>query len=84
MDETWIEYTEEEMHEFDSWEHDDVEHYSNGRKSLQLWSGQQLQTTPCQNQGAVIELFFVPFIVVNYDDKGSPAATESDEDDEEL
>ena len=93
MEETWIQWTEEEANEIDPWEHDDVERYDNGRKSLQLWSGQQLQTTPCTNTGGVLEFFFVPFIVEEYDDEenesivenetGSPGI-ETTEDDEEL
>ena len=93
MEETWIQWTEEEANEIDPWEHDDVERYDNGRKSLQLWSGQQLQTTPCTNTGGVLEFFFVPFIVEEDDDEenesivenetGSPGI-ETTEDDEEL
>ena len=66
MEEAWIEFSKEEMEQLDPWEHDDVERYPNGRKSLQLWSGQQLQTTPCSNAGAVIEWYYVPFIVEEY------------------
>lgn len=91
MEESWIEYTAEEMETFDPWEHDDVDHYSNGRKSLQLWSGEQLQSTPCSNEGAVIEWYYIPFIVENYEDEnlkiieGSGGGkAETDEDDEEL
>merc|ERR1712238_485286 len=66
MEETWIEFTKEEMEQQDPWEYDDVERYPNGRKSLQLWSGEHLQTTPCSNEGAVIEWYYVPFIVEEY------------------
>jgi len=85
-DETWIEYTEEEMEEYDPWEYDDVEVYPNGRKSLQLWSGEQLQTTPCSNEGGVIEWFYVPFIVEEYDEEHEAEANPEDmtETDEEL
>ena len=71
-DETaWIEDEEDENEEWDPWEYSDVATYPNGRKSLQLWSGQQLQTTPCSNEGGVIEWYFVPFIVEQYDDDGT-------------
>lgn len=53
----------EEDEELDPWEHPDAAVSSNGRKLLQLWNGQQIRTTPCSNEGAVIEFFFVPFIV---------------------
>jgi len=92
MEETWIQWTEEEANEFDPWEHDNVERYEDGRKSLQLWSGQQLQTTPCTNTGGVLEFFFVPFIVEEYDEENESIAengettspNETTEDDEEL
>ena len=74
MTETWGQWTEDEMEEYDPWELPNAERYPNGRKSLQLWSGEQLQTTPCSNEGGVIEFFFVPFIVEEYDDE---AAAES-------
>ena len=81
MEEPWIEYEEEEMEELDPWEKDDVDVYLNGRKSLQLWSGQQLQTTPCSNEGGVIEWFYIPFIVEEFDDdvEESPEGTVEDE-----
>ena len=84
VEETWIEYTEEEMEEFDPWELPDVEVYPNGRKSLQLWSGQQLQTTPCSNEGGVIEFYYVPFIVEEFEDEGEEISEDMTEDDEEL
>jgi len=51
------------------WEQPDADLYPNGRKSLQLWSGQQIQTTPCSNSGAVIEWYYVPFIIEDYGDE---------------
>jgi len=95
MEDTWTEYTEEEMEEYDPWEHDDVEHYPNGRKSLQLWSGHQLQTTPCKNTGAVIEWYYIPLIVEEYEDESGDTPEDgtaadaadipdTEEDDEEL
>mmetsp|Transcript_18224 Transcript_18224/g.32102 ORF Transcript_18224/g.32102 Transcript_18224/m.32102 type:complete len:349 (-) Transcript_18224:53-1099(-) len=83
-EETWIEYTEEEMEEYDPWELDDVEVYPNGRKSLQLWSGQQLQTTPCSNEGGVIEFYYVPFIVEEFEDEAEESSEDMTETDEEL
>lgn len=59
------------------WEQPDAELYPNGRKSLQLWSGQQIQTTPCSNSGAVIEWYYVPFIIEDY---GDEEGMKSDED----
>lgn len=80
--ETWIEWTEEEEDEMDPWEYDNVDMYPNGRKSLQLWNGQQLQTTPCSNVGGVVEFVYVPFIVEEYDDEEEEGAEVAD--DEEL
>ncbi|KAL9181043.1 hypothetical protein ACHAXT_009848 [Thalassiosira profunda] len=81
----WIKWTEEEMNQLDPWEHDDAETYPNGRKSLQLWKGEQLQTTPCSNTGAVIEWYFVPFIVEEYDDEAEEGESEeATADDSEL
>lgn len=84
MHDEWIEWTEEEMEELDPWEHPDVETYPNGRKSLQLWSGEQLRTTPCSNKGAVIEWYFVPFIVEEYDEEEEKKGETVTETDEEL
>ncbi|KAL7531217.1 hypothetical protein ACHAXR_007947 [Thalassiosira sp. AJA248-18] len=80
----WIEWTEEEEEELDPWEHPDVDVYPNGRKSLQLWNGQQLQTTPCSNKGGVIEWYYVPFIVEEYDDETEESAEGETATDEEL
>jgi len=80
----WIEDEEEEDEEWDPWEHSDAAVYPNGRKSLQLWSGQQLQTTPCSNEGGVIEFYYVPFIVEEYDDEAKESAENETETDEEL
>ena len=64
----------EEDDELDPWEEPDAEVGSNGRKLLHLWNGQQLRTTPCSNEGAVLEFFFVPFIVEEPEgDKSSDA-----------
>lgn len=89
LEETWVEWDSEDEEHWDPWEYDqhDVDRYDNGRKSLQLWSGQHLQTTPCSNKGGVLEFYFVPFIVEEYDDEESTeGATEASntEDDEEL
>lgn len=84
----WIEdEAEDEDEEPYPWEHEDVERYPNGRKSLQLWKGEQLQTTPCSNIGGVIEWYFVPFIVEEYDDEdnnSTETGEEMTETDEEL
>jgi hypothetical protein len=69
----------EEDEELDPWEHPDVATYPNGRKSLQLWEGQHLQTTPCSNVGSVIEFFFVPFIVEEYEDEEESAVNSGSE-----
>ena len=82
---------EEEDEELDPWEQPDAAVNSNGRKLLQLWNGHQLRTTPCSNEGAVIEFFFVPFIVedveeaelaadVNSSNTNPPDLTASDEE----
>ncbi len=63
----WI--ADDESEDWDPWEYDDVDRYPNGRKTLQLWHGQQLQTTPCSNEGGVIEWLYVPFIVEKYDNE---------------
>jgi hypothetical protein len=81
----WIE-DEDEDEPWDPWEYDDVERYPNGRKSLQLWSGHQLQSTPCSNVGGVIEWYYVPFIVEEYEEdekteaEGENAGEESEEE----
>ena len=75
-EETWIEWSEEEEAEWDPWELPDAEVYPSGRKSLQLWSGHQLQTTPCSNKGGVLEWYYVPFIVEEYDDEESDESAE--------
>jgi hypothetical protein len=72
---------DDESEDWDPWEYDDVERYPNGRKTLQLWSGQQLQTTPCSNEGGVIEWLYVPFIVEKYDNETTEEmATEKSEE----
>ena len=84
MDESlWHEEEEEEEgeegeEEHHPWEQPDVPLYPNGRKSLQLWNGQQLQTTPCSNIGGIIEWYYVPFIVEEYDDKDEELAVNVD------
>lgn len=76
---------DDESEDWDPWEYDDVERYPNGRKTLQLWSGQQLQTTPCSNEGGVIEWLYVPFIVEKYDNETTEEmATEKSEEVEEA
>ncbi len=51
------------------WERENAtEYYDNGFKSLKYWDGIQLQTTPCSNEGAVVEFLYVPFIVEEHDD----------------
>jgi len=81
----WIE-DEDEDEPWDPWEYDNVERYPNGRKSLQLWSGHQLQSTPCSNVGGVIEWYYVPFIVEEYEEdektevEGENAGEESEEE----
>lgn len=53
------------------WEGENATEYSdNGFKSLKYWDGIQLQTTPCSNEGAVIEFLYVPFIVEEYEGEG--------------
>ena len=49
--------------ELDPWEDPDATIGPDGRKLMHLWNGQKLRTTPCSNEGAVLEFFFVPFIV---------------------
>lgn len=84
----------EEDEELDPWEEPDAEVGANGRKLLTLWNGQHLRTTPCSNVGAVLEFFFVPFIVEESEEEDSavdanpstpkptsiPEMTESDEE----
>ncbi|KAL7548557.1 hypothetical protein ACHAWF_011857 [Thalassiosira exigua] len=86
MEEAWKTWTEEEMEILDPWEEEDAEMYPNGRKSLQLWKGQQLETTPCSNEGGIIEFLFVPFIMEEYDEEGNVIHLEKPEaeDEEEL
>lgn len=80
----WIE-DEDEDAPWDPWEYDDVERYPNGRKSLQLWSGHQLQSTPCSNVGGVIEWYYVPFIVEEYEEDETTDSENAEEvTDEEL
>ena len=81
----------EEDDELDAWEDPDAEMGPTGRKLLSLWNGQQLRTTPCQNTGAVLEFFFVPFIVEEPEEEDSAvdanlSFTESEmtDNDEEL
>ena len=79
MDEsTWKEEEDEEEGKKDEeeeekglrpWERPDADVYPSGKKSLQLWSGEQLQTTPCSNEGSVIEFYYVPFIIESYEDQ---------------
>jgi hypothetical protein len=58
------------------WEYSNAtEYYANGYKSLKYWNGIHLQTTPCSNEGAVIEFFYVPFIVEEYEDDGEESNT---------
>jgi hypothetical protein len=86
----------DENEELDPWEEPDAEVGPDGRKSLNLWNGQQLRTTPCSNKGAVIEFFFVPFIVEDPEEDEDTAvganqsisqptsSTDMSESDEEL
>jgi len=74
--------TVDENEPWDPWECDDderscdnIEKYSNGRKSLQLWRGQHLETTPCSNEGGVNEWLYVPFIVEKYDNETADELT---------
>eukprot|EP00985_Skeletonema_marinoi_P008121 scaffold3619_cov97-Skeletonema_marinoi.AAC.6 len=62
------------------WEQDNAtEYYDNGFLSLKYWDGLQLQTTPCSNEGAVVEFLYVPFIVEEYDnDEGESTDNKSD------
>jgi hypothetical protein len=83
----WIE--DDESDEWDPWEYDDVERYPNGRKTLQLWKWQHLQSTPCSNEGGVIEWLYVPFIVEKYDNEtteeiATDISEELEENSEEL
>lgn len=79
----------EEDEELDPWEEPDAEVGANGRKLLNLWNGQHLRTTPCSNEGAVLEFFFVPFIVEEPEEEDSAMDANSStlvttEGDEEL
>lgn len=85
------EETDAEEEELDPWEVPDAPVGQNGRKLLHLWNGQQMRTTPCSNEGAVIEFFFVPFIVEEAEEENSAvdassSSTEAEmtETDEEL
>ncbi len=82
---SWVEDEDEDENEpWDPWEFEDAVRYPNGRKSLQLWRGQQLQTTPCSNVGGVIEWYYVPFIVEEYEEATEKGTEEVVEADEEL
>lgn len=67
----------EEDEELDPWEQPDAEVGPNGRKLLHLWNGQQLRTTPCSNEGAIVEFFFVPFIVEDPEEEEDTAVDAS-------
>lgn len=57
------------------WEMDNAtDYYENGYKSLKYWDQIQLQTTPCSNEGAVIEFLYVPFIIEEYDNNEGESA----------
>ncbi|KAL7495402.1 hypothetical protein ACHAWT_003862 [Skeletonema menzelii] len=77
--EEWIRHEDDDdPDELWPWERDNAIEYSdNGFKSLKYWDGIHLQTTPCSNEGAVIEFLYVPFIVEEYEnDKGESTDNE--------
>lgn len=68
------------------WDRDNAtEYYENGFKSLKYWDGIQLQTTPCSNEGAVVEFLYVPFIIEENDNTNEgEEATDNEESDADV
>ena len=79
-EEEWIRPEhDDELDELWPWDRDNAtEYYENEFKSLEYWEGIQLQTTPCSNEGAVVEFLYVPFITEEYDKDDEGEATDNE------